>query len=82
MLSGEILNITERLTEPAQNSLAIYAKLHWATSRKGDRGGFVVLLTRGKFFCLLVGLLVPCFLCAISISSHLLFWKSYKVVKE
>lgn len=36
MLSGEILNIIERLTEPAHNSSAVYAKLHWVTSRKGD----------------------------------------------
>jgi len=34
MLSGEILNITERLTGPAHNSSALYRKLHWATSRK------------------------------------------------
>lgn len=58
MFSGEILNIMERLTEPAQNSSAVYEKLYWATSRKGDRGEFVVLLTREEFFCLLVVLVV------------------------
>lgn len=38
MLSGEILNIMERLTEQAQNSSILYAKLHGMMCRKRDWG--------------------------------------------
>lgn len=34
MLFGEILNTIEKLRGPAYNSSRVYAKLHWATSRR------------------------------------------------
>lgn len=38
VLSGEILNIMERLIEQAHNSSLLYAKLHGAMCRKRDWG--------------------------------------------